>query len=220
MESGINDGFPPTVEGTALHGAGTSAHCDAPPDGTTTLAGYSDATRQDARDAMDAPPNEIRLALNLTLGERIRANLLLMLRHWPSVIGTLVFIAMGVTVIVLYLASGKPLRPMTVAIALFAFCFTPIMAVLNALTVHFNKRAREPFTYTFNTEGIHVDAVTQAYTHRWAAISRVKTLGGFLMFFFAPGAAHCLSLKRLDAAQRSALVLMAREHGVAVDVAP
>ncbi|MCH6484307.1 hypothetical protein MMG85_12150 [Pseudoxanthomonas sp. LH2527] len=157
--------------------------------------------------------------MTLTLRERIRANLLLMLRHWTGLIGTLVFAAMGITVIGLYFQSEEPLRPTTILVSLFAFGFTPIMATLSALAVHYNRRSREPYTYTFNAEGIHVEGVTYAYTHRWAAIFRVKTLGGFLMFFFSPGAAHCLPLKRLDPTTASALIRMAREHGVAVDPA-
>jgi hypothetical protein len=165
---------------------------------------------------MDAVPHEIRLASTLTLGERIRANLL-MLRHWPSMICTLIFVVLGIAVIGMHFYGGRPLRPATVVIVLFAFGFAPIMAVLNALAVHYNKRFRGPFIYTFSAEGIHAESVTYAYTHRWAAISRVKTLGGFLMFFFAPGAAHCLPLKRLQPAEKAELIRMAREHGVAVD---
>jgi hypothetical protein len=166
---------------------------------------------------MDTVPHELRLAMTLTLRERIRANIILMLGHWTGLIGTLVFVAMGITAIGLHLQSGEPLRLTTLLISLFAFGFTPIMATLGALAAHYSTRSRAPHTYTFDAEGIHVEGVTYAYTHRWAAIPRVKTLGGFLMFYFGPGAAHCLPLERLDPTTASALIRLAEENGVAVD---
>jgi hypothetical protein len=165
-----------------------------------------------------SPQDEIRLTCSLTLWERMRASAVLISQRWLSIFFASIWVAAGISLIGLYWSKGLPLTPMLWFAALACFLFTPLMIVIGATSAHFNKRLREPFTYTFNDTGIHVSAVTYEYTHKWAAISRVKRLGGFLMFFFSPGCAHCMPLHAVNAAQAlKPLVGLARKHGVPAD---
>jgi hypothetical protein len=127
--------------------------------------------------------------------------------------------------LVLYVMSGidRPLGTGTWLIVGFfvAVCvlFYPLMIVVGTTVNYFSyKYMREPFTYLFDDSGIHVSSALCDYTHRWCAISRVKKSGGFLMFFFLPGGAHCIPIRVIESAGVfGPLVALAKEHGVNVD---
>ena len=162
-------------------------------------------------------PHEVKLVCSLTLWERIWASTVLISQRWLSIFVTGIWILAGISLIILYVYKGIPLTPEVLLAALACILFMPLMTVITVLSVHFNKVSREPFTYTFNSIGINVSAVTYDYTHKWAAISHVKLLGGFLMFFFSPGRAHCIPLHAVDAAGAFGnLVNLAKEHGVSM----
>lgn len=162
-------------------------------------------------------PREVKLVCSLTLRERIWASNVLIAQRWLSIVATSIWMLAGISLIVLYLYKGIPITPAVLLAALSGILFMPLLTVISAVSVHFNKVSREPFTYTFDSTGIHVSAVTYEYTHKWAAISHVKLLGGFLMFFFSPGRAHCMPLHAVNAAGVfRPLVNLAKEHGVSV----
>lgn len=140
-------------------------------------------------------PSELTLAYSLTLWERIRASAWLVTQRWLTAVFAGIWVVAGASLVGLYLFKGVPLTPTVWLAALACILFMPLMLVITALLLHFNKRAREPFTYRFDDNGVHVSAVSYEYTHKWAAISHAKRLGGFLMLFFAPGCAHCLPLR-------------------------
>ena len=163
-------------------------------------------------------PTEIKLACSLTFWERIRASLFLIGQRRLSILLTAIWVTAGASLVGLYLYRGLPLTPSVWLPALACILFMPLMVTIGAVSAHFNKRFREPFIYTFNERGVHVSAVTYEYTHKWAAISHVKPLGGFLMFFFSPGCAHCMPLHAVNAARAfEPLVNLAREHGVSAN---
>ena len=168
--------------------------------------------------AMKIPdPHEVKLVYSLTLWERMWASIVLISQRWLSIFVTSIWVFAGISLVILYLYKSIPLTPAVLLSALACILFMPLMTVISVLSVHFNKVSREPFTYSFNETGIHVSAVTYDYTHKWAAISHVKLLGGFLMFFFSPGRAHCIPLHAVrDAGVFETLVNLANAHGVSV----
>ncbi|HEY5852364.1 MAG TPA: YcxB family protein [Lysobacter sp.] len=169
--------------------------------------------------AMEAStPRAIELVCTLTLIERVRASVLLIWQRWLSVAFAAVWVIAGVSLIVLYWHKEVPITPAIWMVAVACALFAPSMAIIGAISAHFNKRNRERFTYTFNDIGIHVSADSYEYTHKWVAISRVKRLGGFLMIFFSPGCAHCMPLHAVHAAEAfEPLLKLAAEHGVPTD---
>lgn len=56
---------------------------------------------------------------------------------------------------------------------------------------------------------------TYELTHKWAAISRVKPTRRYLLFFMAPGSAHCVPMSAVNAAGALAPLLeLAQSQGV------
>jgi hypothetical protein len=164
-----------------------------------------------------ASHSEVTLTCSLTIWDRIRANLLLMSRRGLTIVFATVWVAIGIGLIILYLYKGLPLTAYVWTVSIGCILFAPVMVVIDAVRTHLNMRSREPFTYTFNDTGIHISAVTYEYTHRWTAISRVRVLGGFLMFFFSPGCAHCMPMRDVIAAGAlEPLLKLAETNGVSV----
>lgn len=157
----------------------------------------------------------IAFAPRLSLWDRVRANLLLL----PRTVGGVAFLLLGpATGAMLLLRPGT--RPVDqVLIAAGFFLLAPLAVALGVLIGYAtNKAAREPFTYSFDDDGIHVAAVTHAYTHRWNAITHVRPLAGFLMVFFGRGRAHCFRQDDVTAAGiRAPLLELARRQGVRIE---
>jgi len=98
---------------------------------------------------------------------------------------------------------------------IFCLAFGPLVTVISVFAAYAQKRTREPFKVTFSTSGIHTEANSYEFTHRWSAISRVNTSGGFLFFFFSHNCAHCLPLSAVRAeGALQPLLELARASGV------
>jgi hypothetical protein len=52
-----------------------------------------------------------------------------------------------------------------------------------------------PFTYSFDSEGMHTSSSAFASTIKWAAIPRVRQSKLFLFVFISPVAAHAIPLR-------------------------
>ncbi|HLM52371.1 MAG TPA: YcxB family protein [Pseudoxanthomonas sp.] len=162
---------------------------------------------------------EIKLSFPFTLWDRIRSGFLLMLQRKRTILFAAALPLFGLF-LMLVLVTGEGIGPKDWLAIVLCLLFYPIVLVVGATAVHFGKHAREPFTYSFNDSGIHVSAASYEFTHRWSAISRVKQSGGFLMFFFSPGGAHCIPLKAVrSAGALEPLITMAKAHGARVDAA-
>ena len=165
---------------------------------------------------MNEPSREIELSFAFTFLDRLRAAFLLIPQRRLGIVLAAIFPLIGLSVLAFAFATGREGTVEVWVILVLCLLFHPAMVVTGVAAAHFgNKHVREPFTYSFNDSGIHVSAATYEYTHRWPAISRVEQIGGYLMFFFSPGCAHCIPVE----AARSAgvlepLVAMARAHGV------
>jgi hypothetical protein len=160
----------------------------------------------------------ITLSFPFTLADRIRAAFALIPQRKLNIAIHATIPMIGLATLVSEMIQGRPISADVLFIVLACFMFTPVFLVFGVTVNHrFNKSMREPFTYSFDTDGIHVAATTYEFTHKWAAISRVKIFGGFLMFFFTPGNAHCIPL---GAVQQSGtltpLLQLASAQGVKV----
>ena len=61
-----------------------------------------------------------------------------------------------------------------------------------------NKLAQGPFTYSFDSEGMHTSGTTFDQTIKWPAIPRVRQSKRFLFVFISPVRAFCIPLKALS----------------------
>lgn len=73
----------------------------------------------------------------------------------------------------------------------------PLYAALIVFFVRRNESARMPFTYTFDSEGVHVMAEGGNTSQSWREIARVTESAGFMFIFVAPGRAQVVPLKTL-----------------------
>lgn len=168
---------------------------------------------------MSDSSQEITISFPFSLWDRIRAALLLIPQRKLSTVFALIWPLIGLSLLTFTLIKGRPLEPDVWVLVVVCLLFTPLVVLVTAVATHFtNKQLREPFTYSFNSGGIHVSAASYELMHRWSAISRVKQLGGFLMFFFSPGCAHCIPLRVVNSAGiLQPLLTLARDNGASVD---
>jgi hypothetical protein len=170
-------------------------------------------------DAMDNSPQTINLSFPFTLQDRIRAAFALMSQRMLNIVLAAIWPIGGLSFLAFFLVKAYPLDAGVWAIVACCLLFDPIILVVAVTVTYFsNKYMREPFTYSFDDSGIHVSAVSYEYSHRWAAIARVKKFCGFLMFFYSPGCAHCIPVKHIRSVGAwDSLIAMAKRHGANVD---
>ena len=162
--------------------------------------------------------NTICLEFPFSIWDRIWAAFVLIPQRRLNIIIHSVIPLIGLSVLGLLLSRGHPIELDAWLVIGTCFFFTPAVTVfavfINYIT---NKSVREPFSYTFDANGIHVLAATYAYTNPWTAINKVKCSGGFLMFFISPGYAHCIPLKAIRRSnQYEPLLSLARINGVPI----
>lgn len=160
----------------------------------------------------------IRLEFPFSFWDRVWSNLVLIPQRKLTFAIHFVFPLAGLLVLWLTLTSPRSPRLFDYALVAACLAFTPLITFITILINHItNKAFHEPFVYTFDNEGIHVHAATYQYSNPWTAITLVKPLGGFLMFFFGPGTAHAIPLKAIrNANQYEPLLSLARTCGVNV----
>lgn len=73
----------------------------------------------------------------------------------------------------------------------------PLYAALIVFFVRRNDAARMPFTFTFDSEGVHVMAEGGNTSQSWRDIARVTESAGFMFIFVAPGRAQVIPLRTL-----------------------
>ncbi len=151
-----------------------------------------------------------------TLRDRLRVAFLLPPQSTSGLIAWSIWPLIALCYIIYFLANGWRLGADVWWFVAFCVAFIPIVTVATVLTAYAQKRTREPFKVTFSEGGIHTEASSYEFTHRWSAISRVTCSGGFLFFFFSHNCAHCLPLSvvRREGVLQSLLEL-ARTNGVA-----
>ena len=109
---------------------------------------------------------------------------------------------------------GYRLGSTEILLAIWAFSFTPL---ITALAVWSSRRrnglAKGPFTYVFDSEGMHTSSLAFSQTIRWSAIPRVRQTKRFLFIFIAPARACCIPLRNIsDSEVLEQLRILASEH--------
>ncbi|MEH6419925.1 YcxB family protein [Pseudomonas sp. CGJS7] len=147
--------------------------------------------------------------------DRVRAAMYLMLERKSGYVFVAFWPLLGIGLAAMTVFKTGRFEAWTLFPLLVCLLFVPVMVLLGAATTHYmNKQAREPFTYTFDADGIRAVGVTYEYAHKWPAIFQVKRRSGFLMFFFAPACAHCIPLRTIpDPDLQASLIAMAAANG-------
>jgi hypothetical protein len=163
----------------------------------------------------------IRLSFPYTFLDRVSAEFALIPESKLKIFIYSIIPLFGLAFLAFVLWRQLPLTATIWLLVLVFFLFNPVLTILGVGINHLlNKSTREPFTYLFDDNGIHVSAVTHEFTHRWPAILRVKSTRRRLLFFVGPGAAHCIPMSVVkQAGVLDALLELVREKGVKV-VAP
>ncbi len=109
-----------------------------------------------------------------------------------------VFPLAGVSVLVLSYVFGAPLGPGGVFAAFSGFLFTPLVTVVGIWSARrANKLAQGPFTYSFDSEGMHTSGATFEQTIKWPPIRRVRQTERFIFIFISPSRAQFIPVKSL-----------------------
>lgn len=83
--------------------------------------------------------------------------------------------------------------------AFFSLAFVPLMFLYNSYRGHRFTRARGPYTYGFDHEGVHVTTPLAQATHRWPAILRVRQHHGNVLLYYSRRCAYFVPVRALPA---------------------
>lgn len=152
------------------------------------------------RHTMNAPtPNSISVTTNPTFWEVYIASLVLIRYSWPQLILYSFFPLFGLFIFVAPFAVGERPNAGEILLALFGFFFIPLRTAFAVRSARRrNKLAQGPFTYSFDSEGVHTTGPVSNQTISWAGILRVRRSRRFLFIFIAPTRAHCIPLREIN----------------------
>jgi hypothetical protein len=155
----------------------------------------------------DTSRPSVQLSFPFTWWDRVKATFILVPERRATWIIHSVFPLVGLAFLGALIWRHQ-VTPYYLFIVLMCLLFTPLCIVVGVTAAYLtNPALREPFTYSFDDAGIHVHASTYEYTHKWAAISKVKRSAGYLLFFFSGGNAHCIPVIAVDRANAKALLV-------------
>lgn len=143
-------------------------------------------------------PNRVSVTVNLTFRESFIASLTLNRYHGARIILYTIFPLAGLFLLVFPFCIGRRPSVLEVLMALLAFSFIPLITAQVIWRNRRNKLAQGPFTYSFDSEGMHTSGGAFAQTIKWPAIPRVRQSKHFLFVFISPVIAHCIPLKALS----------------------
>ncbi|MGA8278331.1 MAG: DUF3147 family protein [Rhodanobacteraceae bacterium] len=122
-----------------------------------------------------------------TLRDRLRVAFLLPPQSKSGLIAWSVWPLIALCYITYFVANGWRLGADVWWFVVFCLAFTPVVTVVTVLATYAQKRTREPVKVTFSEGGIHTEASSYEFTHRWPAISRVTCSGGFVWLYRGTG---------------------------------
>jgi len=143
-------------------------------------------------------PNRVSVTVNPAFWEIFIASLVLIRYQGVRVIYYIIFPLAGVFVLVLPLCVRRYPSVLEVLVALWAFSFIPLITARVVWRNRRNKLAQGPFTYTFDSEGMHTSGAAFAQTIKWSAIPRGRQSKHFLFVFISPSVAQVIPLKALS----------------------
>jgi YcxB-like protein len=158
-------------------------------------------------------PNRVCITAQPTFGELFLGSLVVIRYQGWLVIFHAIFPLAGLFLLMTPL-MGYRLGSVEILLAALGFSFTPLLTALGVWSARRrNKLAQGPFTYTFDTEGMHTSGSAFDQTIRWSAIPRIRLSKQFLFVFVAPATAHCIPLRSLKGPEELArLRNIAGEH--------
>ena len=157
--------------------------------------------------------NRIAVTTNPTFWELFVASLALIRYQGWLIILHAVFPSAGLFLLMTPL-MGYRLGAVEILLALLCFSFTPfVTAVAVWSTRRRNKLSHGPFTYGFDSEGMHTSSAAFNQTIKWSAIPRVRRSKRFLFVFVAPARAVCIPLREVSNAEDlERRCILASEH--------
>jgi hypothetical protein len=158
-------------------------------------------------------PNRVSITTQPTFGELFLGSLVLIRYQGWLVVFHAVFPMAGLFLLATSL-MGYRLGPVEIVLAVLAFLFTPLITALGVWSARRrNKLAQGPFTYTFDSEGMHSSGSAFDQTIRWSAIPRIRFSKRFLFIFIAPARAVCIPLRSVtDSEELARLRSIAGQH--------
>jgi hypothetical protein len=156
--------------------------------------------------------DRITIIANPTFGELFVASLILVRYQGPLLLVHAVFPLAGLFILLTPLL-GHRLGIVDIVVAAYALLFTPFITVVAVWAARRNKLARGPFTYIFDSEGMHTSGQGFSQTIQWSAIPRVRRTKRFLLIFIARARAHCIPLRAVtdpDTMDRFCMLASAR----------
>jgi len=163
--------------------------------------GYSAPKQSQVGNSMSLE-DRITFQISFPFWSAYLATLQIILRAPLQLAVSAVFPAWAIYLIYLWLWTTPhyPVGVGDVAIAIGCFFFTPLVTALSLfLARRRNPLAKGPFTYTFDSDGIHVSGDAFEMKLKWPAIRKVRESGSFIFFFTASARAQCVPLARVRA---------------------
>ncbi len=133
----------------------------------------------------------IEAKFSLTYAERLQATFLLTLSSPAALLWLSPFPIFGIVLLLLGVPTTE--NPIVGWFALIGcFGFVPFIFLANTFNAHRTDRARGPYTYRFDADGLQVLSSTSELKQSWAAIPRVREQKGILFLYFGKRCAHCV----------------------------
>jgi len=157
--------------------------------------------------------NRISVTTNPTFGELFVASIIaIRYQGWLIILHTL--FPLGGLFMIMTPFMGYRLGPVEIMMALVGFFFTPL---ITALAIWSSRRRNSlthgPFTYVFDSEGMHTSGPSFSQTIKWSAIPRIRQSKRFIFVFLSPSRAACIPLRDVgDSGARERLRTLASKH--------
>jgi hypothetical protein len=139
----------------------------------------------------------IEAKFSLTYTERLRAGWALTLGSPASLAWLSFFPICGIALLVLMTLPTSHQSLWDWVLVAACFGFVPFMFFFNSYNAHRADRAKGPYTYRFDGEGLQVLSATSELKQSWAAIPRVRERLGIVFLYFNKRCAHCVPVRAL-----------------------
>jgi hypothetical protein len=117
-----------------------------------------------------------------------------------QIVVSAVFPLAGLSLVFLWITHRHAVEASDVILVLVCLFFKPLVTLLVLpLARRKNPLSAGPFTYAFDSEGIHVSGSAFSMSIKPTAILKVRESGSFIFLFISPGHAQTLPVDQLRA---------------------
>jgi hypothetical protein len=146
----------------------------------------------------DKIPKPVSVTVNPTFREVFIASLTLIRYRKAFILLHSIFPLAGLFLLVSPFIFGEIPPWWIFFFGLLALLFTPLVTALAVWNERRrNKLAVGPFTYSFDSQGMHTTGTAFSQTIQWSAITRVRQSKRFVFIFISPSRAFCISVADL-----------------------